>query len=155
MTCDELLKTGGTEQNYHTTFQHVQYYTSYHSNFIQQTGPISHYYANAPLTLDNILPIHMLVCLLFRFLKLALQIKKGSGHRSKNNDESLQSHVWRKHWKLNQELWWYGQSLWGGRRERRSCGAESTVGLGCPRSVISDQAKHTVALWGVWLPQLG
>ncbi len=35
----------------------------------------------------------------------------------------------------------------GGRRERSGCGAEASISLCRPRSVLSDQAERTAALW--------
>lgn len=65
---------------------------------------------------------------------------------------SLQSRLWRKHWKVNQELWWYGKSLCGGQREGRGKGgaveqSHQQASVAPTHSVISE-AEYTLAQWG-------
>lgn len=72
---------------------------------------------------------------------------------------SSQSHLWRKHWKLNQELWWYGQSLRGGQRGREE-GKEELWSRVINRPLLFPISPFWLG-WmyrspvEVWLPLLG
>lgn len=97
----------------------------------------------------NILLIHTLGFSLFlRFINRAFQIQ-GSGHSSKNNEFTESSVEEALDVKSGALMIWSVIEKWlkGERKERRSCGAESSIGFCCPHSVLCDQTEHTVILW--------